>query len=58
MTKDKHQKRERQLQSANGQGDEVGNRGEQRPGRKSQFKNHNSEGEGAPNEYLDPHTLG
>lgn len=52
MTKDKHQKRERQIASNNGQGSEVGGRGELRAGRKSQFKNHSFDGDGAPNEYL------
>ncbi|TCP20352.1 hypothetical protein EV207_15226 [Scopulibacillus darangshiensis] len=28
------------------------NSGEHRNGRKSQFKNHNSQGEGNPNEYI------
>lgn len=56
MTKDKHQKHERQIQSSNGQGDEAGGRGELRSGRKSQFKNHRPGEEGTLNEYLDPRT--
>ncbi|AWB46377.1 hypothetical protein DCC85_20890 [Paenibacillus sp. CAA11] len=55
MTKDKTQKRERQLASSNNQGSEVGGRGELRSGRKSQFKNHRLGVDGlsnVPNEYL------
>lgn len=56
MTKDKHEKHERQIQSSNVQGDDAGNRGELRSGRKSQFKNHRPGDDGVPNEYLDPRT--
>ncbi|WP_223067370.1 hypothetical protein [Paenibacillus caui] len=52
MTKDKHQKRERQIASNNGQSDTAGSRGELQSGRLSQFKNHSLGDGGAPNEYL------
>ncbi|GGA32840.1 hypothetical protein [Paenibacillus physcomitrellae] len=56
MTKDKHQKHERQIASNNGQSDTAGGRGERRAGRKAQFKNHSQDGSGILDEYLDPRT--
>ena len=53
MTKDKHQKHERQIVSNNGQSDTAGTRGERRAGRKAQFKNHSQDQNGILNEYLD-----
>ncbi|WP_138495607.1 hypothetical protein [Paenibacillus pinistramenti] len=52
MTKDKHQKHERQIASSNGQSDTAGGRGERRAGRLAQFKNHSQDGDHVPNEYL------